>query len=504
MRRRRGGAPAGPRRRPTSALPERGDRGRSTSSTGARTAATALIEPEVGRGMKILDILTSRGAGRAGAGRRRQDGGAARARRAPGARSTAGIDADRLVEVLWERERLGSTAIGDGIAIPHGKLPGLKGVIGAFGRHPAGVDFDSLDGSPTHLFFLLVAPEDSVGQHLKALARVSRLLKDRAFRDQPAGRRGSAPSSSASSAKRMRSSDRHGGESVSARPRGRRRQRSLGLRQEHRDPRPRGPRLLLHRQPAGRARAALPRALHQLARAHRPRRPRHRSARAPVLRRLPARRSTSCARAGHRVEVLFLDAGDDVLVRRFSETRRPHPLGGEGGPLAGIQRERARARSSCASAPTASSTPGADRPPAARRAAPPLPRRRARPTASPCCWSRSATSSACRPTSTWCSTRAFSPTRSSSTSCAPKTGCDPAVAEYVLRARRGADVPPPHRGAARLHPAALPPRGPELLHRSPSAAPAAATARWRWSSASRRTAPARGNRVQVQHRDMRR
>ncbi|MBX3026643.1 PTS sugar transporter subunit IIA [bacterium] len=94
------------------------------------------------------------------------------------------IDADRLVEVLWERERLGSTAIGDGIAIPHGKLPGLSGVIGAFGRHPAGVDFESLDGSPTHLFFLLVAPEDSVGQHLKALARVSRLLKDRAFRER--------------------------------------------------------------------------------------------------------------------------------------------------------------------------------------------------------------------------------------------------------------------------------------------------------------------------------
>ncbi len=94
------------------------------------------------------------------------------------------IDQAQLVEVLWERERLGSTAIGDGIAIPHGKLPGLKGVLGAFARHPAGVDFDSLDGSPTRLFFLLVAPEDSVGQHLKALARVSRLLKDRAFRDR--------------------------------------------------------------------------------------------------------------------------------------------------------------------------------------------------------------------------------------------------------------------------------------------------------------------------------
>ncbi len=96
----------------------------------------------------------------------------------------AEIDANRLVEVLWERERLGSTAIGDGIAIPHGKLSGLTTVRGAFGRHPQGIDFQSLDGKPTKLLFLLVAPEDSVGQHLKALARVSRLLKDPAFRTQ--------------------------------------------------------------------------------------------------------------------------------------------------------------------------------------------------------------------------------------------------------------------------------------------------------------------------------
>ncbi len=94
------------------------------------------------------------------------------------------LDVERLLEVLWERERLGSTAIGDGIAIPHGKLPGLKTVLAAFGRHVEGLDFESLDGNPTHLFFLLVAPEDSVGQHLKALARVSRLLKDQAFRNR--------------------------------------------------------------------------------------------------------------------------------------------------------------------------------------------------------------------------------------------------------------------------------------------------------------------------------
>jgi PTS system nitrogen regulatory IIA component len=94
------------------------------------------------------------------------------------------INAKQLVDVLWERERLGSTAIGDGIAIPHAKLPGLRSVLAAFGRHRRGVDFQSLDGNPTRIFFLLVAPEDSVGQHLKALARVSRLLKDASFRDR--------------------------------------------------------------------------------------------------------------------------------------------------------------------------------------------------------------------------------------------------------------------------------------------------------------------------------
>jgi PTS system nitrogen regulatory IIA component len=94
------------------------------------------------------------------------------------------IDATRLVEVLLDREELGSTAIGEGIAIPHGKLAGISTVRAAFGCSAAGVDFDSLDGKPTRLFFLLVAPEDSAGVHLKALARISRLLKDKAFRDR--------------------------------------------------------------------------------------------------------------------------------------------------------------------------------------------------------------------------------------------------------------------------------------------------------------------------------
>ena len=93
------------------------------------------------------------------------------------------IDGARLVQVLLDREALGSTAIGEGIAIPHGKLPGVANVQAIFGRSDAGLEFDSLDGNPTRLFFLLVAPEDSAGVHLKALARVSRLLKDKAFRD---------------------------------------------------------------------------------------------------------------------------------------------------------------------------------------------------------------------------------------------------------------------------------------------------------------------------------
>src|SRR5258706_7226592 len=84
------------------------------------------------------------------------------------------ISKQRLVDVLLEREKLGSTAIGEGIAIPHGKLPKLSGVVAAFGRSRAGVDFQSLDGGLTQLFFLLVAPEDASVAHLKTLAPGSR------------------------------------------------------------------------------------------------------------------------------------------------------------------------------------------------------------------------------------------------------------------------------------------------------------------------------------------
>jgi PTS system nitrogen regulatory IIA component len=92
------------------------------------------------------------------------------------------VDKDRLIVALEEREKLNSTALGDGVAIPHGKLSGIKRVLAAFGRSLPGVDFESLDGKPTHLFFLLVAPEESAGAHLKALARISRLLKNDEFR----------------------------------------------------------------------------------------------------------------------------------------------------------------------------------------------------------------------------------------------------------------------------------------------------------------------------------
>jgi len=130
--------------------------------------------------MKILDILPENGVVPALHGRTKAEvidelAGVVAA-------SHPEIDRARLVHALEDRERLNSTALGDGIAIPHGKLPGLRQVVAAFGRSPAGVDFNSLDGKPTHLFFLLVAPEDSAGAHLKALARISRLLKDESFR----------------------------------------------------------------------------------------------------------------------------------------------------------------------------------------------------------------------------------------------------------------------------------------------------------------------------------
>jgi PTS system nitrogen regulatory IIA component len=98
------------------------------------------------------------------------------------ARTQSNLDADALTRVLLEREELASTAIGEDIAIPHGKLESATRLIGCVGRSTRGVPFDSLDGRPTHLFFVLVAPESSTGMHLKALARISRVFKDADFR----------------------------------------------------------------------------------------------------------------------------------------------------------------------------------------------------------------------------------------------------------------------------------------------------------------------------------
>ncbi|OQY23151.1 MAG: PTS fructose transporter subunit IIA [Desulfobacteraceae bacterium 4572_35.2] len=99
-------------------------------------------------------------------------------------RSAPGLNRNEVLTVLRERERLGSTGIGEGVAIPHGKLKDIDQLILSFGRSKAGVDFDSMDGKPAHLFFLLLAPEDSISIHLKTLARISKLLKDQDVREQ--------------------------------------------------------------------------------------------------------------------------------------------------------------------------------------------------------------------------------------------------------------------------------------------------------------------------------
>jgi len=92
------------------------------------------------------------------------------------------IDKGTLIRVLVERERLGSTGIGDGVAIPHGKLSNVRRPIVSFGRSKKGLDFDSMDGQPTYLFFLIIAPENSSGFHLQVLAKIAKILKNSAFR----------------------------------------------------------------------------------------------------------------------------------------------------------------------------------------------------------------------------------------------------------------------------------------------------------------------------------
>ncbi|HMK34457.1 MAG TPA: PTS sugar transporter subunit IIA [Desulfomonilaceae bacterium] len=96
----------------------------------------------------------------------------------PIAKAYPTIDKASLLKTLISRESLGSTGIGGGIAIPHGKFDGLDRLVASFGRSAKGVDFSSMDNRPAYLFFLLIAPKNSAGEHLKALARISRLFKD--------------------------------------------------------------------------------------------------------------------------------------------------------------------------------------------------------------------------------------------------------------------------------------------------------------------------------------
>ena len=92
------------------------------------------------------------------------------------AKAIDGLDENKIFKALAERERLGSTGVGDGVAIPHAKINGIKQLYAAFGRSIDGIDFDSPDNKPSHLFFMLIAPDDSVVSHLEALKRVSFLL----------------------------------------------------------------------------------------------------------------------------------------------------------------------------------------------------------------------------------------------------------------------------------------------------------------------------------------
>ena len=94
------------------------------------------------------------------------------------AATVTGLNERKIFETLLERERLGTTGVGNGIAIPHGKLPELTRLYGVFARLDKPIDFDAIDEQPVDLVFLLLAPETAGADHLKALARVSRLLRD--------------------------------------------------------------------------------------------------------------------------------------------------------------------------------------------------------------------------------------------------------------------------------------------------------------------------------------
>lgn len=131
--------------------------------------------------MKILDVLTPEAII---ADLKSQDKKGVLEELATPVAHSADIDVEKIVRVLRERERLGSTGIGGGIGIPHGKLKDLKNLLLGFGISRQGVDFESMDNRPTHIFFLLITPENSTGLHLKVLARISRILKNEPFKER--------------------------------------------------------------------------------------------------------------------------------------------------------------------------------------------------------------------------------------------------------------------------------------------------------------------------------
>lgn len=91
-------------------------------------------------------------------------------------------DVEPVVNVVMDREKLGSTGIGNGVAVPHGKLKNINNIMCAFGRSQNGVDFDAVDRAPVHIFFLVLAPEDSASLHLKVLSRITKILRDQSLR----------------------------------------------------------------------------------------------------------------------------------------------------------------------------------------------------------------------------------------------------------------------------------------------------------------------------------
>jgi nitrogen PTS system EIIA component len=144
----------------------------------------AIVSGLAGGAVEIADLITPRSViAQLRAASKRQ----ALQELAKRAASIAGVQERTIFDVLSERERLGSTGIGRGIGIPHGKLPGLDRICGVFARLERPIPFDAIDDQPVDLIFVLLAPENAGAEHLKALARVSRLLRDRAVCDKLRG-----------------------------------------------------------------------------------------------------------------------------------------------------------------------------------------------------------------------------------------------------------------------------------------------------------------------------